>query len=152
MISIKAVMAPADPAFPKTLLKAPEKGVHSLRMPRSAINDSLWAKMTEAQKSDTVGAGRATLRQMVAGLLDGSAEVGRSCREFLTRLDVSLKELAFSEQPEQQDSTPPKESEPIKRQSTSDQSQHAVVAPTKRRRHGLPRGYSPRMHRRKRLV
>ena len=121
-------------------------------MPRSAINDPLWAKMTAAQKSEAVGAGHATLRQMVAELLDGPEEVGRSCREFLTRLDPSLKELNALQYLEHRDSTHTKGPESFRRPLISDQSQQAAMTVTKRRRLGLPRGYLPRLHRRQRPV
>ena len=108
--------------------------------------------MTAAQKSEAVGAGRATLRQMVAGLLDGPDEVGRSCTEFLTHMDASLKELAASDHLQRHDSTRTNESETVKRPIISDQSQNAAMTATKRRRLGLPRGYLPRLHRRHRPV
>jgi hypothetical protein len=141
-----------SPSAVKTLLKEEEKGVHfGLRMPRSAVNDSLWATMTAAQKSEAVSAGRATLRQMVAGLLDGPDEVGRSCREFLTRMDASLEELSDTVQVEQPESNQTTESESVAVPIISDQG-HDAATTSKRRRLGLPRGYSPRLHRRKRLV
>jgi hypothetical protein len=132
-------------------LKEREKGVHfGLRMPRSAVNDSLWATMTSAQKSEAVSAGRATLRQMVAGLLDGPDDLSRSCREFLTRMDASLKELTAIDQVEQQELSETTESESLEVPIISGEGKHATTP--KRRRLGLPRGYSPRLHRRKRLV
>src|SRR5450432_333789 len=106
-------------------------------MPKPAINESLWAEMTSAQKSEAVRAGRATLLQMVEGLLDGPDELDRTCREVLTRTDASLKELTDTQLPghscadvepadgsldchlEQKDLTTIKESEPLQELVTS---------------------------------
>ena len=137
-------------------------------MPRSAINDSSWAEMTAVQKSEAVRAGRATLRQMVEGLLDGPDELVRACREVLTHTDASLKELTDTQlprqccrdpadgsldyQPDQKDLTTNKEPEPIQEQVTSEASPEGGTTASKRRRLGLPRGYLPRLHRHERLV
>src|SRR2546430_4364516 len=66
-------------------------------MPKPAINDSLWAEMTAAQKSEAVRAGNATLRQMAEGLLDGPDELAQACSEFLTSLGASLSELTIEQ-------------------------------------------------------
>jgi hypothetical protein len=139
-------------------------------MPKPAINDSLWAEMSVAQKSNTVRAGGATLRQAVAGLLDGPDELSRVCREVLVRADVSLKELrepklsgqSFVEvahrdclsgdQLEPREETTIKMSQAILECGGSDASDQGRIAPNKRRRLGLPRGYLPRLHRHERPV
>lgn len=141
-------------------------------MPRPAINDSLWAEMTAAQKSDAVRAGGATLRQTVAGLLDGPDELNRACQEILSRADASLKELvdgqlsrrdsaagdpgnpSFDDQLEQRDSTTNNEYELLHQCASTDASHlsEGRSAPIKRRRLGLPLGYLPRLHRHERLV
>ena len=57
--------------------------------------------MTAAQQSEAVRADRATLRQMVEGLLNGPDELGRACKQVLTRTDASLKELTDTQLPGQ---------------------------------------------------
>ena len=138
-------------------------------MPETAIDDSLWAEMTAAQQSETVRAHRATLRQMVAGLLDGPDELGQACREVLARTDASLKELTdthllhragaagtqakgFFDDYLEQDLATPKESEPVQERAVSKASDASGTTANKRRRLGLPRGYLPRLHRHERLV
>jgi len=134
-------------------------------MPGAAINDSLWAEMTAAQKSEAVRAGRASLRQMVEGLLDGPDELGRACREVLARTDASLKSLtdfqlsnrecpdgdSAEESPdyqfEQQDLETIRESDPTQKQITSNSTHKRGINVAKRRRLGLPRGYLPRLRR-----
>ena len=121
-------------------------------MPGAAINDSSWAEMTAAQKSEAVRAGRATLRQMVAGVLDGPDELGRACREVLTRTDASLKELtddanSINYEGELEDLLPNEESESIQDPTTSDASHQVGIEAPKRRRLGLPTGYLHRLHR-----
>ena len=120
-------------------------------MPGAAINDSSWAEMTAAQKCEAVRAGRATLRQMVAGVLDGPDELGRACREVLTRTDASLKELSddsnsINYQPEREDLMMNREAAPIPDQPAADANHAAGIAGPRRRRLGLPRGYLPRLH------
>ena len=121
-------------------------------MPRPAINDSSWAEMTAAQKCEAVRAGRATLRQMVAGVLDGSDELSRACREVLTRTDASLKELtddanSTNYECELKDLMANEEPASIPDQATSDASNQAGIEVPKRRRLGLPRGYLHRLRR-----
>ena len=122
-------------------------------MPGAAIDDSLWAGMTAAQKCEAVRAGRATLRQMVAGVLDGPDELGRVCREVLTRTDASLKELTHDSDSINYQSVPEdlltnEESTSIREQFTPDAGQEGEIPVPKRRRLGLPRGYIARLHRR----
>ena len=139
-------------------------------MPGSAIDDSLWAEMTAAQKSEAVRVGSATLRQMVEGLLDGPDELGRACTEVLTRTDASLKELTDPQLPchgcgekdradgsldyqlEQRDLKTMTESESIHERVHADASHERGITAANRRRLGLPRGYLPRLRRHERLV
>jgi len=124
--------------------------------------------MTAAQKSEAVRAGNATLRQMAEGLLDGPAELGQACREFLTSVGASLSELMIEQLSpgsldanlkdnsvnllEQQDATTTMDFVPIAKEDTSDTSDEETITAAKRRRLGLPRGYLPRLHRRERLA
>ena len=121
-------------------------------MPRPAINDSLWAEMTSAQRSEAVRSGQATLRQMVAGLLDGPDELRRTCSEFLARTDASLKdltdELAPSSYQSETEAHAAEQSVLVKALLPDSNGEKPPVARRKKRRLGLPRGYSPPLHRR----
>jgi len=126
-------------------------------MPGAAINDRLWAEMTPAQKGEAVGAGRATLRQMIAGVLDGPDELAELCREFLTRTDASLKQLTVDSDLPHCQSAPEEPVVPRAIVMTADQlssntSMQTMTATRRRRRLGLPRGYLPRLHGHERLV
>lgn len=119
-------------------------------MPRPAIDDVLWADMTPAQRSEAVRSGRATLRQMVEGLLDGSDELRRVCREFLAHTDASFKELPHEEAPPNYQSKEEAQMvTPGLAKELPDSTAEMPAARHKRRRLGLPRGYSPRLYRRK---
>lgn len=57
------------------------------------IGDQDWAEMTEGQKVDAVVAGRATLKQMSEGLLDGSEQLRSACSECLAHTTPSFENL-----------------------------------------------------------
>ncbi len=69
-------------------------------MSKSIIGEHLWAEMTEVQKVEAVCNGRATLKQMTEGLLDGSDALRRACRDFLSHTDASLGEISTDTSPE----------------------------------------------------
>jgi hypothetical protein len=60
---------------------------------KSIIGDRVWAEMTEGQKIDAVVAGRATLKQMSEGLLDGSEQLRAACSECLAHTTPSFENL-----------------------------------------------------------
>lgn len=65
-------------------------------MSKSIIGEQIWAEMTEVQKAEAVRSGRATLKQLTEGLLDGSDELRHACREYLAHTDAGktlLKKL-----------------------------------------------------------
>ena len=118
-------------------------------MTRAAISDSSWAEMTTAQQVETVRAGRATLRQVVAGLLDGADQLREACREFLAHTDASLTEIRIEDDPNGANvaeellhitSEAPEPNELIE-----DNLQDAFNGVPKKRRPGLPPGYTPRL-------
>jgi hypothetical protein len=139
-------------------------------MPRPAINDTLWAEMTATQKADAVRAGEATLRQTVAGLLEGPDELNRACQEVLSRADASLEELAHAQSSHRGSADKHSENDSIDDQvehqnlktineseargsgidsDASHPSHPERITATKRGRLGLPRGYLARLHRMK---
>ena len=63
-------------------------------MEKSIIGEQNWAEMTEGQKVDAVVAGRATLKQMSEGLLDGSELLRAACRTYLAHTAPSFENLA----------------------------------------------------------
>src|SRR5467141_3809063 len=62
-------------------------------MSKAAISGCVWAEMSEAQRIETVREGRATLREMVEGLLDGPDQLREACRKFLFHTDVCLEKI-----------------------------------------------------------
>jgi hypothetical protein len=121
-------------------------------MPGAAINDSLWAEMTPAQKCEAVFAGQATLHQLVAGLLDGPAELERLCRRVLVRADVSCMQFpAPLSSPSEPNNSDQPGANGLNDTGPSPNTAAKSAAPDrpagKRRRLGLPIGYLPRLRR-----
>ena len=126
-------------------------------MSKSAISDSLWAEMNEARRAEAVREGRATLKQMVEGLLDGPNVLRAVCRDFLAHMDASLGELLVETQTRHQRSeedTDDREDEfsPARTEVVSDSRRRASVNGSRRRRLGLPQGYVFRFYRHERVV
>ena len=63
-------------------------------MSKQIIGDELWAEMTDGERLNAVIAGRATLKQVSEGLLDGSDELQTACRELLAHTDAALENLS----------------------------------------------------------
>lgn len=119
-------------------------------MSRAAISDPLWAEMTTAQQAETVLAGRATLRQIVAGLLDGSDQLREACRQFLVQTDASLKDIrlegeANSGEARIQRLDANSETGNGKQEPIEDNPPDALTGAPRKQRHGLPPGYTPRL-------
>ena len=119
-------------------------------MSKSAIAGSVWAEMSEAQKIESVSAGRATLREMVAGLLDGSDKLRAACRDFLANSDVCLEQIRIEDASESEVTTSPGPNlEPESggsEESLPDETNAALMEGARKRRQGLPEGYVPRQH------
>lgn len=112
----------------------------------------MWAEMSEAQRIESVREGRATLKEMVEGLLDGPDKLREACRQFLIRTDVCLRELQVESgtdhgQPEQPGRNPEEEAGQSKEESIPDDTHGVLVDGARKRRLGLPEGYVPRPHR-----
>ena len=107
-------------------------------MSRSATSDELWAEFTDAQRIEAVREGRATLKQLVQGLLDGSDDLGATCRSFLSRIDGSLQSL-FTE------TETNSEHQEVSSVSVKDRTPRAATnGRSRKRRQGLPQGYEHR--------
>ncbi|HWN08457.1 MAG TPA: hypothetical protein VNO50_04145 [Pyrinomonadaceae bacterium] len=66
-------------------------------MSSGSIGDHLWAEMTDGQKVEAVYKGQATLKQMSEGLLDGSDDLRKACREILAHTDPSFENLVVDD-------------------------------------------------------
>jgi hypothetical protein len=122
-----------------------------------SIGDQVWAEMTEGQKVEAVFAGRATLKQMSEGLLDGSAQLRNVCWEYLAENSASFENLpadpADPLAPDEPDkgledgsNSTPTESPP--RPITKTRVPHEPL----KQRFGLPEGFVPRLQRYARSV
>ena len=60
------------------------------------IGDESWNRMTEAEKTEVVRGGRATLRQLTQGLLDGPAQLRDACHNYLVHTGTELQELPLA--------------------------------------------------------
>lgn len=112
-------------------------------MSKPAVSVSGWAEMSEAQRIDRVRAGEATLKEMVAGLLDGSEELRLACSKFLIRSDVCLRQPSDIVDP---DSGAVSESDSIQ-ETAGDERTNGLLEGVRKRRQGLPQGYVPRVNR-----
>jgi len=119
-------------------------------MSKSASGGSVWAEMSEAQKIETVSAGRATLKEMVAGLLDGSDKLRAACRGFLANSDVCLEQIRIEDasEPEATTATGPslEQESGGSEESLPAETNGALMEGARKRRQGLPEGYVPRHH------
>ena len=122
-------------------------------MSEQIIGDDLWAEMTDGQKLDAVVNGRATFKQISAGLVDGSEVLRNACQHFLPRADEifpaqteaeGLNELAeiLTEVARKQKAQAQLQANPKKRATP-----HSA-----RQRFGLPEGFVPRLQRYGRAV
>lgn len=112
-------------------------------MSKSAVSVSGWAEMSEAQRIDRVRAGEATLKEMVAGLLDGSEELRRACSKFLIRSDVCLRQPSDLVD---HDSGAILESDSVP-ETVAAETANGLLEGVRKRRQGLPAGYAPRVNR-----
>jgi hypothetical protein len=109
--------------------------------------------MTEAEKSAVVVQGRATLRHLTEGLLDGPEQLRNACRDFLISTGTPLEGLPIKSQPAIR--------RPRRRKSagrSSSKTSRAVVRTrrlrirTSKQRFGLPNGFVPRLQRYGRMI
>jgi|SRR6266480_892106 len=119
-------------------------------MSKPAIGASVWAEMSEAQKIESVSAGRATLKEMVAGLLDGSDKLRAACRDFLANSDVCLEQIRIADASESEPTASPgpnlEQESARSEESLPDETSGALIEGARKRRQGLPEGYVPRQH------
>lgn len=121
-------------------------------MSKAAISGIVWAEMSEVQKIEAVCEGRATLKEMVEGLLDGPDKLREACRKFLAHADVCLEQIKLepetsSEPAEPPERNPDQEDECAKEDSVGDDAQGMLMDGARKRGPGLPEGYVPKPHR-----
>ena len=111
-------------------------------MSKAIVPDQLWAEMTDEQRIDAVVTGRATLKQMSQGLLDGSEKLRRACQDSLAHLPPSLENLAV-ETP-QETAVASTERPPLSSPLSQKRSGKLAV---RKPRFGLPENFVPRLQR-----
>lgn len=87
--------------------------------------------MTEAQRIECVRSGQASLRELVEGLLDGSDDLRKASSAVLKKVELCQLDAPTSNLEERKLVA---EVEPS-------------VLENRKRRHGLPEGYVPRLNR-----
>jgi len=112
-------------------------------MSKAIVPDQLWAEMTDEQRIDAVVTGRATLKQMSQGLLDGSEKLRRECQDSLAHVP-SLENLAVKPACEIETSVVHPESLPLSLPSSQKRTKKLVV---RKPRFGLPENFVPRLQR-----
>jgi hypothetical protein len=120
-------------------------------MSEQIIGDYLWAEMTDGQRLETVLAGRATLKQISEGLLDGSPALRSACQQFLAHTRQTFEDFSARTEAEGLNELAETLTE-VARQQKAQARQEAGTAKraaphTPKQRFGLPEGFVPRMQR-----
>ena len=113
-------------------------------MSKSIIGEQIWAETTEVQQAEAVRSGRATLKQLSEGLLDGSDELRHACREYLAHTDAGKN-------PSEETDPRPRE-KVLKKRSSSKRKQNVLSTRKPKPRFGLPEGFTPRLQQYERSV
>jgi len=125
-------------------------------MSEQTIGDYLWAEMTDGQKLEAVLNGRATLKQISEGFLDGSEELRNACQHFLAHTGCTFENFPAVTEAEGLNELAEELTEAARKQKT-----HALVATgtpkraqahAPKQRFGLPEGFVPRLQRYGRAV
>ncbi len=123
-------------------------------MSKSIIGEQIWAEMTEVQKAEAVRSGRATLKQLTEGLLDGSDELRHACREYLAHTDASLEDISLDTDAGKNPSeeTDSRLDKVLKKRTSSKRKRKVLSMKKPKPRFGLPNGFTPRLQQYKRSV
>jgi hypothetical protein len=120
-------------------------------MSEQIVGDYLWAEMTDGQKLDAVLNGRATLKQLTEGLLDGSEVLRRACQHFLAHTGAAFENFPAEADVEGLNELAETLTEAARKQKAH---AHHETSTTKRahphatkQRFGLPKGFVPRLQR-----
>jgi hypothetical protein len=111
--------------------------------------DESWNRMTEAEKTEVVRGGRATLRQLTQGLLDGPEKLRDACRDYLVHTGTALAELPLEGSP-----IDPRRRVPIPNNPTPQlpRTKSRTSHGNTKQRFGLPNGFAPRLQRHGRAI
>ena len=125
-------------------------------MSERIVGDHLWAEMTEGQKLDAVVNGRATLKQISEGLLDGSEALRSACQHVLAHTGTTFENFSGAAEAEGLSELAEELTEAARKQKAHE---HPEASPMKRavshaakQRFGLPEGFVPRLQRYGRAV
>jgi len=106
--------------------------------------------MSEAQKIEAVSTGRATLKEMVEGLLDGQFQLREACRNFLAKSDGCLEQIQRADKHNLAQSQPSElhsdHDDERSEEEGATAAHSAAIESARKRRQGLPEGYVPRLH------
>ena len=138
----------------KNFLASPtELSKLALEMSTGSIGDLLWAEMTEGQKVDAVYKGRATLKQMSEGLLDGSDELRKVCGEALAHTDPSFENLVVDDgHLDHLADALALAAQKLGSQTRPTTKRNQTAKAASKQRFGLPQGFVPRLQRYGRAV
>ena len=125
-------------------------------MSEQLIGDDLWAEMTDGQKLDAVSNGRASLKQITGGLLDGSEALRSACRNFLSHTNAAFENISTAVEAERLNELAESLTEAVRKQKARESHETRTskrsVSQLAKQRFGLPEGFVPRLQRYGRAV
>jgi hypothetical protein len=125
-------------------------------MSQQIIGDDLWAEMTDGQRVDAVLNGRATLKQMSEGLLDGSEALRTACQNVMARSGDAFEHLAGEGEAEELNELAEALTEVARKQKAKERDEAGtakrLASHAAKQRFGLPEGFVPRLQRYGRAV
>jgi hypothetical protein len=125
-------------------------------MSEQLIGDDLWAEMTDGQKLDAVSTGRASLKQIAGGLLDGSEALRNACRHFLSHTSAAFENISAAVEAERLNELAESLTEAARKQRAHESHEtkpgKRAVPHLAKQRFGLPEGFVPRLQRYGRAV
>lgn len=117
------------------------------------IGEQLWAEMTAVQKAESVRSGRANLKHLTEGLLDGSDELRKACRAYLGPTDASLGDISLDSNTENPSEEPLNSFDKILKKLSSSKKKKRVLSGRKPKpRFGLPEAFTSRLQQHGRSV
>jgi hypothetical protein len=125
-------------------------------MSEQTIGDDLWAEMTDGQKREAVVNGRATLKQISEGLLNGSEALRIACQHFLLLTSETFEDFPIRTEAERLNELAESLTEAARKQKAREHNETSTnkrAAPhAVKQKFGLPEGFVPRMQRYGRAV
>ncbi|CAN5856197.1 hypothetical protein BH18ACI4_BH18ACI4_06600 [soil metagenome] len=112
-------------------------------MSKSTIDEPAGTELTKALRSESVLGGRATLKHVTDGALDGSAGLRNACAAYLSNIAASGEDISvdtnagrdLSEEPD------PRPQDKVVKKRTSLKRKRKVLGMTPKPRFGLPEGF-----------